>query len=294
MTQAVAARSAVGDRSEGDPAGRLEVARGVLRGFENRRVGSRSAAADPSDERVLPVLAPLARLLPAGGLRRGSTVAVSGGPGAGSLLVALLAEASVDGAWVGVIGRPELGVVAAAEAGLRLDRLALVPHPGRDLVAVAAALLDGLDLVVLAGARRAGTAQSGAGRTEPDRAGADRTGAGWAGAGRAGAGLPAADRQRLAARARQRGAVLLSLDPWPAADLQLSCTDARWHGLGHGRSGGAGRLRSRQLRVHLRGRGLAPGGAEAELLLPAPGGGMAPAAADAERPVLSPVARDVG
>ena len=39
---------------------------------------------------MLPVAEPLARLLPAGGLRRGSTVAVPGGPGSGSLLLALL------------------------------------------------------------------------------------------------------------------------------------------------------------------------------------------------------------
>jgi hypothetical protein len=192
---------------------------------------------------MLPVAEPLARLLPAGGLRRGSTVAVPGGPGSGSLLLALLAEASAGGAWVGVVGRPELGVVAAAEAGLRLDRLALVPRPGADLLAVTSALLDGLDVVAVAGAERAG--------------------------------IRATDRQRLAARARQRGAVLVALGRWPGADLELSCADARWHGLGAGSSGGCGRLRSRALRVRLHGRGVAPHGLDARLLLPAPGGGVA-------------------
>jgi len=94
---------------EAAPSG-LELARGVLRRVEGR-AGSWPSPADP---RVLPVAEPLAPLLPGGGLRRGSTVAVAAGPGATSLLFALLAEASAGGAWVGVVGRPELGLVAAA------------------------------------------------------------------------------------------------------------------------------------------------------------------------------------
>src|SRR5690606_9088240 len=160
----------------------------------------------------LPVAPPLARLLPGGGLRRGSTVAVPSGPAATSLLFALLAEASAEGAWAAVVGRPELGLVAAAEAGVRLGRLALVPDPGADLVAVTVALLDGVDVVAVAGAERAG--------------------------------VRAADRQRLAARARQRGAVLVALGSWPGADLELGCTDAGWRGLG----AGSGRLRTRRVR----------------------------------------------
>jgi len=191
---------------------------------------------------VLPVAEPLAGLFPGGGLCRGSTVSVPAGPGATSLLLALLAEASAAGAWVGVTGRPELGLVAAAEAGLQLERMALVPRPGADLVVVTAALLDGLDVVAIAGADRAG--------------------------------VRAADRQRLAARARQRGAVLVPLGPWPGADVELTCTDLRWEGLG----AGAGRLRTRRASVRLRGRGVPPAGHGAELLLPAPG--------DREGPVL--------
>lgn len=231
-----------------DTASRLELARGLLRGLEDRAAGMRpaAAAAMEADGRVLPVAEPFARLLPAGGLRRGSTLAVPGGPASTSLLLALLAEASAAGAWVGVVGRPGLGLVAATEAGIRLERLALVPHPGSDLVAVTAALLDGLDVVVVAGVERAG--------------------------------VRAADRQRLAARARQRGAVLLPLGPWPGADAELSCSDARWQGLGApgeggaAGEGGAGRLCSRRVQVRLRGRGVVPGGRSARLLLPAPGG----------------------
>ncbi|MFP5019895.1 hypothetical protein [Pseudonocardia phyllosphaerae] len=205
--------------------------------MEGRSDRDRARPGPGSDEALLPVPGPLAGLLPGGGLRRGSTVAVGAGRAAGSLLFALLAAASADGAWAAVVGRPGLGTTAAAEAGVRLERLALVPDPGADLVPVAAALLDGLDLVVVAGAERAG--------------------------------LRDGDRQRLAARARQRGAVLLALGGWPGADLRLECSRVRWEGLS---SSGAGRLRSRRVEVRAHGRGTGPAGRVAELLLPGPGG----------------------
>jgi hypothetical protein len=239
----------------GDRASRLELARGVLRGLEDR--SARPPAVTDADDAVVPVAGPLSGLLPAGGLRRGGTVAVADGPGATSLLLALLAEASGGGAWAGVVGRPELGLVAAAEAGVRLDRLALVPHPGADLLAVVFALLDGLDLVVVAGPAMAG--------------------------------VRAADRQRLAARARQRGAVLLPLGSWPGADVELSCADVQWLGPGAGLDGGSGRLRARRLEVRARGRGIAPRGRRARVMLPAPGGTIGwPEPERIEAPVVLP------
>jgi len=218
-----------------EAADRLATARGALRRVEDRALGVRPAAEPGADGRLLPVVPPLAELLPAGGLRRGSTVAVAAGTGATSLLTAVLARASAAGAWAAVVGRPELGLVAAAEAGVALERLALVPYPGADLVAVAAALLDGLDLVAVA---------------VPDQ------------------GVPAADRRRLAARARQRGAVLLPLGPWPGADVELNCAHVQWQGVGGRAEGGAGRLCARRVHVQLRGRGVAPGGRGTGMSLP--------------------------
>lgn len=243
--------------SREDPASRLELARGLLRGLEDRASGMRPVVAPEADGRVLPVAAPLAELLPAGGLRRGSTLALPAGPAgaaATSLLFALLAEASAAGAWAGVVGRPALGLLAAAEAGVALQRLALVPHPGKDLLAVLVALLDGMDVVVVSDAARAG--------------------------------IRAGDRQRLAARARQRGAVLVSLGPWPGADAELSCAEPRWHGLG----AGSGRLRSRRIGLQLRGRHFA-GVRSAEVLLPAVGGGLGAVPA---RPVEVVPVREAG
>ena len=184
-------------------------------------------------DRPLPVLPALEPLFPAGGLRRGSAVAVRG---SASLLLALLAGPSGRGAWCGVVGVPGLGLAAAAEAGIALERLALVPDPGRDWAAVAAALLDAMEVVVVAPRGR----------------------------------VPDADARRLAARARQRGAVLVPFGPvpWPGAELRLSLVDGVWEGLGDG----SGRLRSRRVVVRGDGRGSAARGHELALWLPAPDG----------------------
>lgn len=236
------------------PQERLALARGLLARAEPAR------GEDPgSGEPGLPVTAPLARLLPGAGLRRGSTVAIPEPAGATSLLFALLAEASAAGAWVGIVGRPDLGIAAAAEAGLVLERLALVPAPGADLVAVSMALLDGMDVVAVAPSGRQGESR------------------------RAAPPVRAAERQRLAARARQRGAVLVSLGPWQGADLELRCSGWSWSGLG----AGGGRLRARTAVVGRGGRGSAGRGREVRLLLPGAEGRPA-AVAGAVAPVPAP------
>jgi hypothetical protein len=194
------------------------------------------APADRAVGRVLPVLAELAGLLPWGGLRRGSAVAVRGST---SLLLALLAAATAAGSWAAVVGLPDLGLVAAAETGVAVSRLALVPRPRAELAAVVAALLDGLDLVAVA---------------EPGR-------------------LNAATMRRLSARARQRGAVLLPLGAWPGADLELTCSSRRWQGLGEGH----GHLREREVVVRALGRGSAARARAVRLLLPGWGGVVRPA-----------------
>jgi hypothetical protein len=187
--------------------------------------------------RVLPVAPALAGLLPAAGLRRGTTVAVHG---SSSLLLALLAEATAAGSWAAVVGLPSLGLAAAAEYGVDVGRLALVPRPGADLPAVLAALLDGVDLVVAS----TSTIQ------------------------------PAVAR-RLSARARHRGAVLLAFGAWPGADVELSCRLEPWSGLEEG----YGHLRQRGALVRARGRGAAARPVSAQLWLPARDGSLRSAAA---------------
>ncbi|WIY03653.1 hypothetical protein QRX60_07305 [Amycolatopsis mongoliensis] len=188
--------------------------------------------------KVLPVVPALAGLLPSTGLRRGSTVAVHGGT---SLLLALLAEATAAGSWAAVVGMPSLGLAAAAEYGVDLGRLALVPRPGAELPAVVAALLDGVDLVVV----HAETVQAAVAR-------------------------------RLSARARHRGAVLLASGAWPGADVELSCRFSEWSGL----ADGYGHLRERRVQVRVHGRGAAARPVSASLTLPGPAGSIALAARD--------------
>ncbi|HEY8473700.1 MAG TPA: hypothetical protein VIL37_13845 [Natronosporangium sp.] len=204
------------------------------------------AASTGGVDRLLPVAAELRPLFPAGGLRRGSTVAVT--PGTSSLVLALLAGASESGAWAAVVGMPGLGLLAAAQAGVALDRLGLVPNPGPDWPMVVAALLDGVDVVVAA------VPGPIAGRVA----------------------------SRLSARARQRGSVLIPYGRWEGADLTLTGEGGVWHGLGAGR----GRLRSRELTITARGRGAAGRPRSVRVQLPDHTGRLAPAPATS-RPALT-------
>jgi hypothetical protein len=190
-------------------------------------------------ERLLPVLPALEPLLPGRGLRRGTTVAVAR---SAALALALVAGASAAGSWVAAVGLPDLGIVAAAETGVALERLALVPAPGaRAWPAVVAALLDAIDLVLV---------------RSPPR-------------------LPAAQARRLSARARERGAVLVPLGAWPEpADLRLAVTSSTWHGLGQGH----GNLQARRVEVAVTGRGAASRERRVLLWLPSPDGTIAPVA----------------
>jgi hypothetical protein len=184
-------------------------------------------------------------LFSAGSLRRGSTVAVatpqSTRGGATSLLFALLAEATAAGSWCAVVGLPRLGLVAAAEAGIAMERLALVPHPGPEWAGVVGALIDGVDLVVTATPM----------------------------------GVPAQLASRLAARARQRGGVLVPVGRWPGADLTLEVVGGSWHGL---EQLGRGRLRGREVEVVAYGRGAAARPRRTHLWLPGPTGVATPTA----------------
>jgi hypothetical protein len=189
-------------------------------------------------ERLLPVVPALRPLLGGRGLRRGTTVTVSR---SAALALALVAGASAAGSWMAAVGLPDLGIVAAAETGIALERLALVPAPGaRAWPAVVAALLDAVDVVLV----------------------------------RPPARLPATQARRLAARARERGAVLVPLGPWPEpADLRLAVTTSAWSGLGQGH----GNLQARQVEVLVTGRGPATRERRVLLWLPSPDGTIVPA-----------------
>lgn len=198
-----------------------------------------------AQQQVLPVHDALHPLLPWGGLKRGSVIRVSGVRAAAtSLAFALLGAASKSGSWAAVVGVDDLGAVAAHEAGVDLERLALVPRvPVEQWPTVSAALLDALDVVVVCPPAR----------------------------------VRAGDARRLATRARERGSVLVALgDRWAeAVDLRLTVAAVQWLGLGDGN----GHLRARRVEVVANGRGAAARERHAGLWLPSPDGtALAPAA----------------
>jgi hypothetical protein len=144
----------------------------------------------------LPVCPALRAVLP-DGLRRGSTVAVSGSV---SLLLALLGAASEDGAWCALVGFPPISAEAAAEYRIDLTRLALVPAPGTGWTTAVGALVDALDVVAV----------------------------------RPPARLVPGDVRRLSARVRTREAVLMPFGDWPGADVRLTAAAGQWQGIGQG------------------------------------------------------------
>jgi hypothetical protein len=157
----------------------------------------------------LPLPAPMQPLL-GGRLRRGAVVAIDGGDGRTSLAMMMLAGVSAAGGWCGVIGLPSFGHLAAQELGIRLETLALVPHPGAAWAEAVGALVTGADAVLVDPAVQ----------------------------------VPGALARRLAAKARQHRCTLFTLgSAWEGSDLRVSVRRQEWYGLGQGR----GRLRSRRL-----------------------------------------------
>lgn len=156
---------------------------------------------------VHPILAPA---FP-GGLRRGGIYHLTG-----SLTIALglIAGASDAGGWAGVVGIPDLGIEAAADWGIDLDRLILLPTGGKDWTQVIAALIEAVDLVIA---------------PTPPR-------------------LAPAELNRLTARLRDRRATVVVLGRWPAGSLaHVHAHTERWDGIG----GGRGYLTRRHLRLDI-------------------------------------------
>jgi hypothetical protein len=175
-------------------------------------------------------------LLPAGGLVKGTVTAIGG---YGMLCLALMAGASAEGAWCAVAGIPEFGVAAAAAAGVEPDRLLLVPDPGERWMQVAAALLDGCEVVVI----------------RPPAQPASRA------------------RRQLEAGLRRAAGVLLVPGAWDGAAVRLRVTRQSWAGLGDGH----GRLRACRAEVVAEGRAAAARPRRQWLWLPAPDGTIAAA-----------------
>lgn len=194
-----------------------------------RQIVDRVRPVSLASEHLLPISPNLVEMF-ASGLRRGSTVVVKGGAGATSLALSLCAQATTSGLWLGCLNTQSLGWAAARELGVDLDHVVTVKVSDNDLTAALGAMVDVFDLVLFD----------------------------------VGQGLSTSSARKLAARARERGCVLLLLVErreftgshrkstwWPdTPDATLEVWDTSWEGLDSGR----GRLRSQQLCVRVQGR----------------------------------------
>jgi hypothetical protein len=168
----------------------------------------------PAARRTLPLLPAFADLMPNGALQRGSVVACEG-PAAVSLALALAAGPSHDGCWVGIAGLPFVGLGAAAELGLVLQRVVAVVDPPSPFTEaqwadLAAALVDGFDIVLLGPVMQ---------QLRPTTV------------------------RRLQARLQSRGAVAITVGvPGLGADVRFESANPEWVGLGHGHGVARGRV----------------------------------------------------
>jgi hypothetical protein len=190
-------------------------------------VGRRSRPLVLARDRAIGLSGDLGDLVPGRALVRGSVLCVeSGGMGAGSTSVAFELAAAVTGVgeWVAAVDLDgTLGALAARDAGVELDRFAVVRRvPPSRWATVVAALLDGVSLVLVEVPRGVGQAEA----------------------------------RRLTARAREREAILVVSAPagrWLAGSaLTLSAESSTWFGLDD-----AGFLRGRSMHVRVEGRGAA-------------------------------------
>lgn len=183
-------------------------------------------------ERTLPVAESFVELFPDGGLIRGHTVACTGSA-ATSLALALVAPAVAGGAWLALVDVPTIGLDAASEFGVPLERVVAIDTGERsrwpDVIAAAA---DGFDLLLV--------------RIPPD--------------------IAPATMRKVTTRLRQRDVVMVVLGDHAGltCDAELGGDSVEWVGMGDGH----GHLRQRELVVHTSGRRLA-GTRRCRLELPA-------------------------
>ncbi|MFV0317654.1 MAG: hypothetical protein ACK5O2_11930 [Microthrixaceae bacterium] len=224
-----------------------KVSNGVSKGELAGLLGN--TALDPGNPQArsepLPLSSATSHLFPAGRLRRGSVLGISGGSGVTSVALALLTGPARSGAWTGLLGMEHLGWAAAEEMGFPLERVVSVEPPGTSSVSAAdspsvlAAMIDAFDVVVVA----------------------------------AGALPPGQALRRLRARVRERSSLMVTLGAvLPDADARIEVLGTRWEGLG----GGWGRLAGRAISVEVGGRGALGRAQRGEILFDGNGGPEVP------------------
>lgn len=177
---------------------------------------------------TLDVADDLRAVLPDRGLVRGRIVSCRG-DAAMSLALRVVSRATQDGAWLAAVGVDDLGLVAAREHGVALERLVVV-SPGdaaSDWVSAVGIAVEGFGMVLL----------------------------------RIPKGLSSRDAQRLTTRIHARRVVAVCVESSShdegrhgfVPDVVLHTTTTEWHGIGEG----AGHVRSREVCVEVSGRRVA-------------------------------------
>ncbi|WAC66586.1 hypothetical protein OVA14_02050 [Agrococcus sp. SL85] len=164
----------------------------TVEALRERLRGMQQAQAVP--ERAAPVPAGLGDVVQS--LRAGAVHSIE----SRSLALACMGAALPGGAWGAIVGMPDLGIEAARDLGVPIERVALVPHPGRAWLDVVASLAEAMPVVLAASP----------GRVAPT------------------------DAARLAARLRQASSTLLVAGPWQGAATVVRSVRAEWEGLAAG------------------------------------------------------------
>jgi len=198
-------------------------------------VADRVAPLGLARERTLPVHGALAAQFPGGALQRGAVVTTSG-MGATSLALAVAAGPSSAGSWTAFVGCTDIGLAAAGELGIVLERILVVVPGSTEWLSTVAALVGAVEVIIVSPHHR----------------------------------IRETDARRIAARLRERGSVLVVIgDRWPVtADVRLDVTGSSWNGLGVGH----GMLTTRAVRIAGGGRRAAARPRALDVLLPGTGG----------------------
>ena len=177
---------------------------------------------------TLDVVNDLRAVLPDRGLVRGRIVSCRG-DAAVSLALRLVSRATQDGAWLAAVGADRLGLVAAREHGVALERVVMVGSGDvvGDWVSAVGIAVEGFGVLLL----------------------------------RAPKGLSGRDAQRITTRIHSRRVVAVCVESSSRAegrhglvpDVVLQTTTTAWHGIGEG----VGHLRSREVCVEVSGRRVA-------------------------------------
>jgi hypothetical protein len=151
------------------------------------------------DDRALPTAAGARKLFAGASLRSGSSYTVHGST---QLVLALLAEVSVADFWCGAIGVANIGAESAAHDGISLERWITIPKPGIHAMGITGTLSKVFTGLIL----------------------------------RPPSYVAPHEAERLSAKLREHGAVLLVLGEWHRSEGTLQVDHSAWSGLdaGHG------------------------------------------------------------